>query len=197
MNKIEIKDVGDNVIYTHEQEDNNVKITLEKAVKEGVKLFFADLVGVDLSYANLSGASLARAALVDAKLAGADLSRAYLSWTDLSGAVLLKANLSGAKLEGAIYNNATTFPEGFNPEDHDMIKEESQEMSYKTKQIGGDHYSGFAIPPIDFVVKNKLGFLEGNAIKYIVRHGKKNGKEDLLKAVHYIEMMIEEYYPDE
>ena len=45
-----------------------------------------------------------------------------------------------------------------------------------------------------FVVENKLLFPEGSAIKYICRHPYKNGKEDLLKAIHFIEMIIERDY---
>ena len=36
-----------------------------------------------------------------------------------------------------------------------------------------------------FVNENKMLFAEGNAIKYICRHARKGGKEDLLKAKHY------------
>ena len=45
-----------------------------------------------------------------------------------------------------------------------------------------------------FINKNRLQFAEGNAIKYIVRASKKGGKEDLLKAKHYIDMIIERDY---
>jgi len=61
------------------------------------------------------------------------------------------------------------------------------------KQIGGDHYKRYEIQPIDFIVKNNLGYREGNVIKYIVRHQNKNGVEDLKKAKHYLEMIMEEY----
>jgi len=62
------------------------------------------------------------------------------------------------------------------------------------KQIGGNHYQDFVIQPAEFINKNKLLFAEGNAIKYIVRAKKKGGKEDLLKAKHYIDMIIERDY---
>jgi len=45
------------------------------------------------------------------------------------------------------------------------------------KQIGGAHYQ-MKIQPSEFINHNRLLFAEGNAIKYIVRHSKKNGKED-------------------
>jgi hypothetical protein len=62
------------------------------------------------------------------------------------------------------------------------------------RQIGGQHYQDFVIQPAEFINKNKLLFAEGNAIKYIVRASKKGGREDLLKAKHYIDMIIERDY---
>ena len=50
------------------------------------------------------------------------------------------------------------------------------------------------IQPSKFVIENKLLFPEGNVIKYICRHGYKGGKEDLLKAKHFIDMIIERDY---
>ena len=67
-------------------------------------------------------------------------------------------------------------------------------MSTYDKQIAGSHYKKFAIQPSKFVNDNKVLFAEGNAIKYICRHSQKNGKEDLEKAMHYIEMIIERDY---
>ncbi len=69
-------------------------------------------------------------------------------------------------------------------------------MSNKTffKQIGGRHYRSMRIQPSQFINENNLPFAEGNAIKYICRHKLKNKKEDLLKAMHYIEMIIERDY---
>ena len=62
------------------------------------------------------------------------------------------------------------------------------------KQHGGSHYAKYVIQPSKFVVENKLLFPEGCAIKYICRHPFKGKKEDLLKAIHFIEMMIERDY---
>jgi|TARA_R100001594_G_scaffold25057_1_gene49070 hypothetical protein len=70
-------------------------------------------------------------------------------------------------------------------------------MSAYKKQIGGSHYKDMAIQPSQFINKNKLLFAEGNAIKYICRHAHKGGKEDLKKAIHYIEMIIERDYGEE
>ena len=67
-------------------------------------------------------------------------------------------------------------------------------MSAYKKQIGGSHYRRMKIQPSKFINQNKLLFAEGNAIKYICRHQYKGGKEDLKKAKHYIDMIIERDY---
>tara|TARA_Y100000034_G_scaffold90549_1_gene109107 strand:- start:158 stop:421 length:264 start_codon:yes stop_codon:yes gene_type:complete len=77
------------------------------------------------------------------------------------------------------------------PKKNMVIMEKSS--PYK-KQIGGNHYSKFKVQPSKFINDNKLLFAEGNAIKYICRHSYKKGKEDLKKAIHYIEMIIERDY---
>ena len=58
-------------------------------------------------------------------------------------------------------------------------------------QVGGDHYKDMAIQPAEFITKNSLGFLEGCVIKRMCRWRKKNGVEDLRKAIHEIELLIE------
>ena len=67
-------------------------------------------------------------------------------------------------------------------------------MSAYKKQIGGSHYKNMVVQPSEFINKNKLLFAEGNAIKYICRHAHKGGKQDLEKAKHYIDMIIERDY---
>ena len=62
------------------------------------------------------------------------------------------------------------------------------------KQVGGKHYKKYKIQPSRFINENKILFAEGNAIKYICRHQDKVKKEDLLKAIHYIQMIIERDY---
>ncbi len=58
-------------------------------------------------------------------------------------------------------------------------------------QYGGSYYKDKPIQPWDYIVSNNLGFLEGNAVKYLSRWREKNGIEDLKKAIHYIEKLIE------
>ena len=70
-------------------------------------------------------------------------------------------------------------------------------MSALDVQMGGTHYKDLPIQPVEFITKNNIPFCEGNAIKYLCRHRSKNGKEDLLKAKHYIDLLIEMEYPDD
>jgi hypothetical protein len=58
-------------------------------------------------------------------------------------------------------------------------------------QIGGDHYK-LPIQPVEFIYKNQLDYLRGNVIKYVTR--KKNGAEDIRKAIHYCELLLELEY---
>ena len=58
-------------------------------------------------------------------------------------------------------------------------------------QVGGDHYAKCAIQPIDYIMANRLDYLQGNVIKYVTRYKNKNGVEDLEKAAHYLRIMIE------
>ena len=62
------------------------------------------------------------------------------------------------------------------------------------KQVGGNHYNTMKIQPIDYIMENNLGYLEANVIKYVSRHGSKNGVEDIDKAIHYLEMIKEKVY---
>jgi hypothetical protein len=70
-------------------------------------------------------------------------------------------------------------------------------MSAYKKQVGGKHYLKYKIQPSKFVVENKLLYPEGCVIKYILRHQDKGGKQDLLKAKHFIDMIIERDYSEE
>jgi len=53
------------------------------------------------------------------------------------------------------------------------------------------HYEQFKIQPVVFIAENNLDFLTGNIIKYVLRHGKKDGLKDLEKAKHYLDMLIQ------
>ena len=62
------------------------------------------------------------------------------------------------------------------------------------EQVGGKHYRNMKIQPAEFINENKLLFAEGNAIKYICRHSVKGKEQDIRKAIHYLEMILERDY---
>lgn len=64
------------------------------------------------------------------------------------------------------------------------------------KQEGGSHYRG-GMQPWEIINCNKLDFYEGNALKYLLRHRNKNGAEDIRKAIHYLEAILEFEYGSE
>jgi len=70
-------------------------------------------------------------------------------------------------------------------------KRDFNAASALAKQTGGNHYKNMAIQPAEYSEKNGLSLLEGNVVKYISRWKKKGGVEDLNKAVHCIELLIE------
>lgn len=67
-------------------------------------------------------------------------------------------------------------------------------MNAMNTQVGGDHYSKLPIQPVEYITKNGLGYLEGNVVKYVTRHKNKNGAEDIKKAMHYLQMILDTQY---
>lgn len=59
------------------------------------------------------------------------------------------------------------------------------------KQIGGTHYEKMDIQPWEVIRRANLDFWEGNVVKYVMRYKTKNGLEDLKKALHYLNYLIE------
>jgi hypothetical protein len=75
------------------------------------------------------------------------------------------------------------------------ILEPREELNTSNKasdsQIGGSHYAKLPIQPMEYCLKNGLNYAQSNSIKYITRYKDKNGIEDLKKAIHCIELLIE------
>ena len=67
---------------------------------------------------------------------------------------------------------------------YNMIKE----------NVSPDYYARYDIEPISFIMRNNIPYAEGNVIKYTLRHDMKGGKEDIDKAIRYLEMIKEEKY---
>jgi hypothetical protein len=72
-------------------------------------------------------------------------------------------------------------------ETHRFIKENET----MTTQVGGNHYTKLAIQPMTYSMENKLDALQHTIIKYVTRFRDKNGIEDLKKARHTLDMLIE------
>jgi hypothetical protein len=72
----------------------------------------------------------------------------------------------------------------------EKITEAVQKVA-NARQEGGTHYLHFAIQPIDFIQKNGLEWCQGNIVKYVCRYKHKGGLEDLKKARHYLDKLIE------
>jgi hypothetical protein len=83
-----------------------------------------------------------------------------------------------------------TKAEGFTEEVREAFK--GATFIAATTQVGGNHYKDMPIPPREYIKANNIGWDEGNAIKYISRWREKNGIQDLEKAIHYIQLLIEE-----
>ena len=64
-------------------------------------------------------------------------------------------------------------------------------MDWKKDQIGGAHYIEMQIQPLEYCLANQLGVCESAVVKYVSRWQRKNGLEDLRKARHYIEALID------
>jgi hypothetical protein len=62
------------------------------------------------------------------------------------------------------------------------------------RQVGGSHYKKCKIQPIEYIHANGLDFFQGNIVKYITRFRDKNGKQDLEKIKHYVDLLIELEY---
>lgn len=61
-------------------------------------------------------------------------------------------------------------------------------------QEGGDHYKKLEIQPVEYIHANNLDFFQGNVVKYVTRHKDKKGAEDIRKAIHYLQMILELQY---
>ena len=65
------------------------------------------------------------------------------------------------------------------------------------RQEGGDHYKKMAIQPVVFCHANHLEGIESQVIGYVSRHRFKNGAEDVKKAIHLLQILLELEYKDD
>lgn len=72
----------------------------------------------------------------------------------------------------------------------DDLNSGMKQVSANARQVGGQHYKG-GYEHWDFVAHLGLNYWQGNATKYVTRAFKKNGKQDLEKALHYVDKCAE------
>jgi hypothetical protein len=70
-------------------------------------------------------------------------------------------------------------------------------MSALDKQEGGGHYKQMKIQPVEYICENNIPYCEANVIKYVSRHREKNGAQDIRKAIHYLELILQMQYGEE
>lgn len=75
-----------------------------------------------------------------------------------------------------------------------IFLDENEQVKPTKIQVGGSHYNTMKIQPIEFIYENNIPYMEANVIKYVCRHKSKNGLQDLEKAKHYIDLLIEKEY---
>ena len=85
-------------------------------------------------------------------------------------------------------------PNGFPLDKESKSWKNPDTESASERQVGGNHYKDMAIEPSEFIHRNGIGWLEGNAIKYTCRHAMKGGAQDIDKAIHYLELLKEWQY---
>lgn len=75
----------------------------------------------------------------------------------------------------------------------DYLFEKNNRRSGKAidRQVAGDHYKGVKYQHVEFAAHNRLGYLEGQITKYITRYRRKNGVQDLEKALHFTDFLYE------
>ena len=72
----------------------------------------------------------------------------------------------------------------------EAAKRDEQTLANGHRQVGGTHYAT-PIQPWDYIIANGMGFLDGNVVKYVTRFRAKDGVQDLEKARHYLDKLIE------
>ena len=84
-------------------------------------------------------------------------------------------------------NYATKDPAGCGVE---MVAQALRESSVAGMQVGGEHYQGKKIQPVEYIHANNMNFTDGSIVKYISRHKEKNGAQDIMKIVSFCKLIL-------
>lgn len=102
--------------------------------------------------------------------------------------------LDEAILTAVVAGFAGQAEQEFDRQYQQLQKMKQENISALDKQVSGAHYKEKGIQPIVYLHANNLGFCEGNVVKYVTRHKDKNGRADIEKAIHYLELLLELEY---
>ncbi len=87
---------------------------------------------------------------------------------------------------------------GLSPDEKQVLIKSIQAANKASdEQVGGGHYKELVIQPAEFSERNRLTFLEGCVVKRDCRHRNKNGAEDIRKAIHELQLILEYEYGEE
>lgn len=96
----------------------------------------------------------------------------------------------GDSFRGVVVEGNSSYNIGYIYDEWNKEAFEEYNQPVTSTQVGGNHYKDCKIQPTEFIHANNIPFIEGNIIKYVIRHRSKNGIEDLKKAKHYIDLLI-------
>jgi hypothetical protein len=114
----------------------------------------------------------------------------------LNGTYLKSEGLADLSRQGnaAMFANAAKCAHGVTPEhcaDCYSVMVEDKPARANSGQVAGSHYSKMKLQVWDFVIANEIPYMEATCIKYLCRWRDKGGVEDLKKARHFLDKLIE------
>ena len=83
------------------------------------------------------------------------------------------------------------------PEEYIATLTDDKPKSALETQVGGGHYKDLKIQPMEYSMANNLNACQHTVVKYVTRYKTKAGKQDLLKARHTIDLLIQLEYGSE
>lgn len=123
-----------------------------------------------------------------------EVGKLYKSLSDTNIIVKCLKIINDKYFFGSVYNDNEYYQKGMLHDGWYIENFEEYIEPVTSEQIGGNHYKKLKIQPTEFIHANEIPFIEGNIIKYVIRHRDKNGIEDLKKARHYIDLLIQFEY---
>ena len=67
-------------------------------------------------------------------------------------------------------------------------------MNLLQSQVGGTHYQNYKVQPIIWALDNHINAAEFSILRYLLRYKHKNGLEDLNKALHYTQILMQQTF---